>query len=382
MHFTKSEALTFGMELELQLVDDATGQLSPCSAELWTELKVLPEHERFTLEATRSTMEVTSSIHHDADALEAETRENVLTLKKIARRQGADLRGGGTHILQFWNEREFTETDRALELQAKYGFLPKRFSTYGMHVHIGVPGKEDAIQLANVLQSLCPLFIALSAASPFQQGVDTGFCSARPLESLVYPYGGPMPRVTSWAEFETIAQEIFDSGLAKTLKDIYWDVRPKPEFGTVEVRVFDTPLSVRKAVALAAFTRACAGLALKGQLGYAPLAIPFNTERVSRFMACRDGMDARLFNPAVSEWMPARQWLAMLVERIEQHPVCGADMRKIRSLHQQAETQQDCETMRETWGNILHSSPTMANWEPGPLEYAVNSREHCARLPA
>lgn len=380
MKFKKSEALTFGMELELQLVDDATGQLSPCSAELWSELEVLPEHARFSLEATRSTMEVTSSIHHDADTLEAETRENVLTLKKIARRQGADLRGGGTHILQFWNEHEFTETARAAELQAKYGFLPKRFSTYGMHVHIGVPGTEEAIQLANVLQSLCPLFIALSAASPFQQGVDTGFCSARPLESLVYPYGGPMPRVTSWAEFETIAQEIFDSGLAKTLKDIYWDVRPKPEFGTVEVRVFDTPLSVRKAVALAAFTRACAAVALKGQLGYAPMAIPFNTERVSRFMACRDGMNARLFNPAANQWMPARQWLAMLIERIEQHPVCDADMRKIRDLHQQAATEQDSDTMRETWGNILNASPSMANWQPGPLEYAVNSREHCARL--
>ena len=77
---------------------------------------------------------------------------------------------------------------------------------------------------------------------------------------------------------------------------------------------------------------------------------------------------------------PARQWLAMLVERIEAHPTCDADMRKIRSLHQQAENEQDSDTMRETWGNILNASPNMANWEPGPLEYAVNSREHCARL--
>ncbi len=380
MDFQPSNALTFGMELELQLVDEATGQLSPCSAELWRELEQLPERARYALEATRATMEVTSSIHQDADALEAETRENVRTLKKIARRQGADVRGGGTHILQFWNEREFTATDRAAELQAKYGFLPKRFSTYGMHVHIGVPGKEEAIQVANVLQSLCPLFIALSAASPFQQGVDTGFCAARPLEPLVYPYGGPMPRLANWAAFETIAQEVFDSGLAKSLKDIYWDVRPQPAYGTVEVRVFDTPLGVRKAVALAAFTRGCAALALHGQLGYAPTAIPFNTERVSRFMACRDGMGARLFNPAVGAWMPARQWLAMLVEQMQQHPVCDADLRHIQRLHRQADEAQDCDTMRATWGRILSTSPSMAQWTPGPLEYAVNSREHCARL--
>jgi len=380
MHFQHSKALTFGMELELQIVDDATGRLSPSSAALWRELELLPEHERFSLEATQSTIEVTTSVHEDADTMEDEARDLVRTVKQIARRQSADLRGGGTHILQFWNEHEFTETDRAAELHEKYGFLPKRFSTYGMHVHVGVPGKEEAIQLANVLQSLCPLFIALSAASPFQQGVDTGFCAARPLEPLVYPYGGPMPRLENWAAFEKVAQEIFDSGLAKSLKDIYWDVRPKPEFGTVEVRVFDTPLSVRKAVSLAAFTRACAALALQGELGYAATPIPYNTERVSRFMACRDGMDARLFNPAVGEWMPARQWFDQLVARIQPQPLCAADMRKILSLHKLIAMEQDSDTMRETWGDIVNRSPAMAHWVPGPREYAFNSREHCARL--
>ena len=368
------------MELELQIVDDATGMLSPSSGELWTELQQLPERERYALEATLSTIEVTSSIHEDSDQMEVESRRLVGMLKDIAEAKGLNLRGGGTHILQFWNEGIFTPTKRARELQSKYGFLPKRFSTYGMHVHVGVPGKAEAVQVANVLQSITPLFIALAAASPFQQSVDTGFCSARPLEPLVYPFGGPMPRVEDWADFERITDEIFASGLAKSLKDVYWDVRPKPEFGTVEVRVFDTPLRMQKGVSLAAFTRGCAALALSGELLLPTTHIPYNTERVSRFLACRDGMGARLFNPVAGRWMPARQWLGTLVAQIEKNPLCVADLRRVRELQGMTTGEQDSDIMRATWNRIAGAVANGDDSAPGLSEYAANTREHCNQL--
>jgi carboxylate-amine ligase len=91
-------------------------------------------------------------------------------------------------------------------------------------------------------------------------------------------------------------------------------------------------------------------------------------------------MDARLFNPAVGEWMPARQWFDQLVARMQPQPLCAADMRKILSLHKLIAMEQDSDTMRETWGDIVNRSPAMAHWVPGPREYAFNSREHCARL--
>ena len=224
------------------------------------------------------------------------------------------------------------------------------------------------------------LFIALSAASPFQQGVDTGFCSARPLEPLVYPYGGPMPKMAGWVEFERITDEIFASGLAKSLKDIYWDVRPKPEFGTVEVRVFDTPLRMQKGVSLAALTRGCAALALSGKLQLPTTTIPYNTDRVSRFLACRDGMAARLFNPMAGEWMPAHQWLDMLVDQIEQNPLGTADMRRVHELQAMAEGEQDCDIMRSTWNRIASTSDEPDVNAPGSAAYAANTREHCDRL--
>lgn len=380
MDYKQSQALTFGMELELQIVDTETGKLSPSSAELWSELEKLPQHERFALEATRSTIEVTTSIHDDSDEMEEEARALVAIVKGIATSRGLDLRGGGTHIQQFWNERVLTDTDRSQQLAAQYGFLPKRFSTYGMHVHVGMPGKEEAIMVANTMQALCPLFIALSGASPYQQGQDTGFASARPLESIVYPYGGPMPRLANWAEFEQVANEIFDTGLARSLKDIYWDVRPKPEFGTVEVRVFDTPLSVKRAVVLAAFTRGCAALALAGKLAPPTANAPYGAERVSRFYACRDGMNAVIHDPFAGRWMPVRRYLEELTQMIAEAPLCGADMNRIDTLLRSCREQQDADTMRETWNRIAADTGPWHDNTPSVDAFAANTAEHCGRL--
>jgi glutamate---cysteine ligase / carboxylate-amine ligase len=294
-----------------------------------------------------ATMEINSSIHVDADGMSTEVQALTQLLRGHAQSLGLDVRGGGTQLTQFWNDRVFAPTARSKELEGRFGFLPKRFSTYGMHVHIGVPDGDAALRLGAVLQALVPTFIALSAASPFLQLQDTGFCASRPLEPLVYPHGGPMPRVGSWAEFEVLVEELFSTKLAFSLKDIYWDVRPKPEFGTVEVRVFDTPLSVHKAVALAAFTRGCAALALNGSLRLTDSYPREGVERVNRFLACRDGLAARLCDPFTQQWVTARELAQRLFSLVAAQPVCEQDARHIAALRAHCERHQDSDRMRE-----------------------------------
>lgn len=364
MEFTQSTALTFGLELEFQIVNQATGLLSPSSLEIWKSLTDREDSARFSLEATLSTMEINSSVHSSADHMLDEVRTLAQRIRTVARTSGLDIRGGGTQMAQFWNERVMAPTERAKELERRYGFLPKRFSTYGMHVHIGMPSGDVAIRVGNILQCLCPLFIAMSAASPFLQLADTGFAAARPLETLMYPHGGPMPELRDWAHFEVVAEELFATELASSLKDIYWDVRPKPEFGTVEIRVFDTPLSVRKAVAMAAFARACASLALDGSLRPCETAPPASAQRVSRFLACRDGLDAVLFNPFAGAWMPARAWLQQLLEATTRQPTYEADSHKLDELRAATQGPQDHETMRKIWSDLqtLNPSPAQLAW--------------------
>ena len=358
MDFAKSAALTFGLELEFQIVNRETGLLSPSSLEIWDKLADHEDIARFSLEATLSTMEINSSVHTHAAAMEVEVKLLTEHIRAAANTSGLVIRGGGTQMTQFWNERVMAPTDRAQELEKRFGFLPKRFSTYGMHVHIGMASGDDAIRVGNMLQCLCPLFIAMSAASPFLQRSDTGFAAARPLETLMYPHGGPMPKLRNWTHFEEVAQEIFSTELASSLKDVYWDVRPKPEFGTVEIRVFDTPLSVKKAVALAAFARVCAALALNGQLPHSDKPTPTTAERVSRFLACRDGMGAELFNPFAGEWMPASQWFGQILDAAQDLPQYTVDVEQLAYLKESMAGEQDYETMRKTWTRVQASNPT------------------------
>jgi carboxylate-amine ligase len=140
-------------------------------------------------------MEINSSVHTTAHAMGIEMKALAAHIRQVAQAAGLDIRGGGTQMAQFWNERIMAPTDRARELESKFGFLPKRFSTYGMHVHIGMPSGDDAIRVGNLLQAMYPLFITMSAASPFLQLSDTGFAAARPLETLMYPHSGPMPKL-------------------------------------------------------------------------------------------------------------------------------------------------------------------------------------------
>jgi carboxylate-amine ligase len=353
MHFKPSEPLTFGVELELQIVDPETGRLSPSAQALWQALPTEDGPTHYALEATLSTLEINSSIHHRADRMADEVAHLVSQVQGAAMRMSRQVRGGGAQISQFWNERVMAPSERAQALAQRFGFLPKRFSTYGMHVHVGMPDAESAIRVANVLQGLVPLFIAMSAASPFLQLSDTGFAAARPLEPLVYPHGGPMPHLRDWGHLETVTGEFFKTGIAESLKDIYWDVRPKPEFGTVEVRVFDTPLSAHKAVALATFTRGVAALALANELTLAADSLAYFTDqRVSRFLACRDGMDARLFNPCSAQWVPAREWMDELLTQVQQHNPWPFDAAHLAQVRTWTVGEQDHQTMRRLWSAL------------------------------
>lgn len=372
MRFTPSTPLSVGLELELQIVDLATGRLAPRAHELHARLSDTPQAKHFALEATLATIELNSGVHRAASTMAEEVRALATLARDAAAAQGCALRGGGTQVAQFWNERRLAPGERPRVLHERYGFLPKRFSTYGMHVHVGVPDGDTAVRVAGVLQAHVPLFIAASAASPFQQLSDTGFAAARPLESLVYPHGGPMPALADWAALCAEVETWRATGLVQGLKDLYWDVRPKPEFGTVEVRVFDTPLSVRKAVALAAFTRGVAALALDGQLALdgTPAAV---APRASRFFACRDGMKAVLHDPCTGRERPARDWLEDLLGRQQARGLCPEDAPWRRDLAVQLDEAEDHARLRALWDGLDGELP---------LEDALpaNSAAVCARL--
>jgi carboxylate-amine ligase len=141
-----------------------------------------------------------------------------------------------------------------------------------------------------------PHFIALSAASPFYQGEDTAFQSSRLTAVSAFPLSGHMPFVPDWAAFLEYFDAMRGYGIVEGMKDFYWDIRPKPEYGTIEIRVCDTPLTVRRAALLAAYAQALAAWLLE-ERGRAPAAAIYQVNAFNRFEACRFGYQGEMVDP-------------------------------------------------------------------------------------
>jgi carboxylate-amine ligase len=163
-----------------------------------------------------------------------------------------------------------------------------------------------------------PHFIALSASSPYVQGIDTAFDSARLNSVFAFPLSGRAPMALTWRDFTTYFDKMARTGVVKSMKDFYWDIRPKPEFGTIEIRVFDTPLTIERAAALSAFVQALASWFMQDQ-PFVPTEDDYLVYTYNRFQACRFGLDAVYVEPATGEHLPLRDHLLHTLKQIEPH---------------------------------------------------------------
>jgi carboxylate-amine ligase len=295
LEFRKSVALTIGVELELMLVNTRDFNLAPDADDLLRRATREAPGGELKPEITQSMVEINTSVHERYPELVAELRGTRDVLTGHARKMNVAIAGGGTHPFQKWSDRKIYPTERFLSVSEKYGFLAKQFTVFGQHVHIGCASPDDAIYLNHALIRYVPHFIALAASSPFYQGVDTAFDSSRLSIINAFPLSGTMPLVASWAEFNRYYDRMLDLGIVASMKDFYWDVRPKPEYGTVEVRVCDTPLTVDRAAQIAAFAQALARWLWEAR----PIEVTpdlYLTHSHNRFQACRHGFAGTLID--------------------------------------------------------------------------------------
>lgn len=183
-------------------------------------------------------------------------------MQKVVLQAAADhhleICGGGTHPFQKWQRQEVCDNERYQRTLENFGYLIQQATVFGQHVHVGCASGDDAIYLLHGLSRFVPHFIALSAASPYMQGTDTRFASSRPNIFSAFPDNGPMPWVSNWQQFEALFRCLSYTTMIDSIKDLHWDIRPSPHFGTVEVRVMDTPLTLSHAVNMAGLIQATA----------------------------------------------------------------------------------------------------------------------------
>ena len=313
--FHTSEALTLGVELELQLVNTNDYDLTHYADNMLRLMARRTLPGSVVPELTTGMIEVSTGICHGwRDAL-AELRQIRDALVQCADRLGIAVVGGGTHPFQQWHQQRIYDKPRFVELSQLYGYLSKQFTIFGQHVHVGCPDADTALYTLHCLSRYIPHFIALAASSPFVQGQDTAFDSARLNSVFAFPLSGRAPCVLSWDEFGQYFDKMTRTGVVKSMKDFYWDIRPKPEYGTIEVRVFDTPLTIERAAALAGYVQSLAAW-FQAERPFAPVEDDYLVYSYNRFQACRFGLDAVYVQPAGGEHLPLREHLLATMDRL------------------------------------------------------------------
>jgi glutamate---cysteine ligase / carboxylate-amine ligase len=284
-------------------------------------------------ETHASVVELATGIHRDVAGVVAELRELRGWLLRELREMGLAAAAAGTHPAADWAQTEVSEAPRYRVLEETMRSLVRREPTMALHVHVGVPDPHAAIRLLNAVRPMLPLLLALSANSPFSQGSDGGFASNRRLLFGAFPRTGTPRSFDSYHDYVNTVDALIESGALPDPSFLWWDVRPQPRLGTVELRIMDAQSSVADIEPIVALIQSYARLVLEDELSVAPAGPELLEENA--FLAARDGISARLIDPVTRRLVPVRELVDSVVGACRPHAValgCEAELEGIRRL--------------------------------------------------
>src|SRR4051794_1502752 len=329
--FDAPAPFTLGIEEELMLLDPETLDLAPHSAAL---LERVEGDGRFKLELPAAQLEIASPALKGAP----DVVEFLTTARRDLKQAAAglvELACSGVHPFAD-EEGELNAGERYKRTRREYGGLARRQLVFGLQVHVAVRPADRALAVYNGLREHLPELLALAANSPFYRGADTGLAAMRPKLCELLPRQGVPPPLASWDEYADALAWGRRAGGVPEAAVWWWELRPHPSFGTIEVRVPDAQVTVHDAAAIAATVHALArALAERHDTGEP--AAPTAGWRIAenRWQALRHGLDGSLADLQTGEPVPVRDRLAALLDELEPHAQalgCSAELRHARSL--------------------------------------------------
>ena len=317
-NFGTSTPYSLGVEEEFQLVDPETLELVSAIEPILEAVDEETLRERVRPELLQSMVEVSTRIAVTVEEAVDELVDLRTRLSRVAADHGAVLAAAGTHPFSRSDEQRVTDRPRYTQLADGLGWFAARQPVFGLHVHVGAGSAAKAIACADGLRNHIPELLALSANSPFLQGRPTGLASTRAtiLEDL--PRSGVPPAFDSFAAFEHLVERGVNAGCFPDYTHIWWDIRPHPRLGTVEVRVCDAQTHVSSVAAIAALVQSlAAAIGSAFECGEVLPAGPHLVLDENRRRAARDGLEARLIDLNDDTERPAAEAIRALVERCE-----------------------------------------------------------------
>ncbi|MCH8836994.1 MAG: glutamate--cysteine ligase [Candidatus Marinimicrobia bacterium] len=313
--FHSSEGPTIGVESELWLVDTAGWDLTSGAPAI---LKEFPGDPTVKGELLESIIEINTGICADIGQVRSDLQDRLQAVNKVANGQGMALISMATHPFARWSDAHVSRSRRYQDFLQRMQFPVRRLLICGLHVHIGVESGEKAVAIVNGLLRYIPHFIGLSANSPFWDGADTGLASTRTKIFEGMPNAGLPPRLTNYSEFQRFMRTLQRAQAIESIREVWWDIRPHPGFGTVEVRVFDAVPTIEAMVSLAALTQ-CLVVALSALYddGQQLELLSEWIVRENKWRATRYGMEAEIIVDDEGRQQALRSSVLEMLERLE-----------------------------------------------------------------
>lgn len=314
IEFHANDYPTLGVELELGLIDSKTMELASAVDRV---LDTLPEdmRERYKPELMQCCLEINTGICHTVSEAGEDLAGRIRSIETVLDKLDLRLWWGATHPFSLWKDQKVTPNQRYLDLLELLQEMARRLVTQGLHVHVGVESGDKAVMICDRILQYIPLLLALSSSSPYWEGRDTGLSSHRTKIMEGLPTAGIPTLMRNWSEYVWIVNHMVDTGFINTIREIWWDVRPHHNFGTVEVRICDMPGNLEDVLALTAMTQ-CLIVQLSRQIDEGayqhdchPMMVRQNKWRAARF-----GTAARLVNSFTFDVETVPQMTRRLVE--------------------------------------------------------------------
>ena len=315
--FTRNDKPTIGIEEEFCLID-------PQTAELVSGIEHLREHLNPEMQASicyelfQCVIENRVGVFDTVDDLVASAMDGRRRLAAAGRKVGVRIAAAACHPFGQWRGLPIAADEHYRNVVVTYGYVAKRLLSFGLHVHVGVRSAAESIYVMARMRPWVYAMMAMSVNSPFFEGMSTGLLSTRLHLFGSMPRTGLPPRFDTWSDLEDHYQTLLDSGDVTRPGELWWNIRPQPPLGTVELRVLDLPTDIHRLGALVAVFQAAVATFQQAFAANEPLE-DYSEEYLDqhRWRAMRDGLDAPLVDPFSGRTIGARQYLRRFLDMIE-----------------------------------------------------------------
>src|SRR5213592_560581 len=314
-HRFTGPSYTLGIEEELMIVDAETLELQNSIEAM---LEALPKAEaQIKPELMESVLEVATTPCKNTREAGAQLRDLRRLTQRTAGELGLAIGSAGTHPFAMWEDQRIVARPRYRDLVAALRFVARQELIFGIHVHVGVDDPDKAVHVANGMRVHVPLLLALSANSPFWRADATGLLSTRTPIFRAFPRVGIPPRYDDFEDYSRRVQCMVESKVISDYTYLWYDVRPHPNFGTVEIRVMDSQTRVEHTLALAALVQAMVKeLAEHFEEGKKLSRYPYEMLDENKWLAARHGLDGELVDLPSRDRVAVRDLTRRLLDRL------------------------------------------------------------------